>query len=245
MAKKNVSHRRAERGRRIANNRSEAVGAEFSTFALEEEADSRVLRSSLWLAAGVHLILLLINFPSFQSEVRAVPEKEKTIFVIQEHRWEEPKVPKTTIPPKMIKRMPVPDQTPHEPEPIRLEEPRTDFDLPEVDPDYFVIPSAPPAPPEEGPIFVVGEVTKPVKTHAPQPAYTEIARKARIQGLVIVQAIIDKGGEVTNVKVIKGLPMGLTEAAVNAIKEWKFKPATLRGKPVDVYYNLTVNFKLM
>ena len=59
-----------------------------------------------------------------------------------------------------------------------------------------------------------------------------------------MQAIIDKAGMVTNVKVLKGLPMGLSEEAVKAIKSWKFKPATLNGKPVDVYYNLTVNFRL-
>ncbi len=238
MAKKNISHDLTSKAR------TEAAGAEFSTFALEEEADNRILRSSLWVATGVHLILLLINFPTFQSEVRAIPENDKKVFVIQEQRWKEPEVPKTTIPPKMVKRTPVPDQTPHDPEPIRLEEPQAEINLPEVDHDYIIIPDAPPPPEPEGPIIVTGEVTKPVKTYAPQPAYTEIARKTRTQGLVIVQAIIDKRGEVTNVKVLKGLSMGLTEEAVKAIKQWKFKPATLRGKPVDVYFNLTVNFKL-
>ena len=57
MAKKNISHRRT------ANDLSEAAGAEFSTFALEDEADGKILRSSLWIAAGLHFILLLINFP--------------------------------------------------------------------------------------------------------------------------------------------------------------------------------------
>ena len=46
------------------------------------------------------------------------------------------------------------------------------------------------------------------------------------------------------VKVLKGLPMGLDQAAAEAVKKWRFKPATLNGKPVDVYYNLTVNFTL-
>ena len=44
--------------------------------------------------------------------------------------------------------------------------------------------------------------------------------------------------------VLKGLPMGLSEAAEEAVKRWKFKPATLNGKPVSVYFNLTVNFQL-
>ena len=77
------------------------------------------------------------------------------------------------------------------------------------------------------------------------PATTpEIARKARIQGVVIVEAIIDKEGNVTNVKILKGLPMGLDSAASDAVSKWKFRPATLNGKPVAVIYNLTVNFRL-
>jgi protein TonB len=62
--------------------------------------------------------------------------------------------------------------------------------------------------------------------------------------VVIVEAIIDKNGNVTNVRVLKPLPMGLDQAAVDAVENWKFKPATLNGKPVDVFYNLTVNFRL-
>ncbi|MCB1101000.1 MAG: energy transducer TonB [Kiritimatiellae bacterium] len=56
--------------------------------------------------------------------------------------------------------------------------------------------------------------------------------------------MIDKGGNVTDAKVLKGLPMGLDEKAIEAIKTWTFKPATLHGNPVSVYYNLTVNFRL-
>ena len=60
----------------------------------------------------------------------------------------------------------------------------------------------------------------------------------------IVEAIIDTGGNVTNVRVLKGLPMGLDRAAVEAVQRWKFKPAMLEGRPVKVYYVLTVNFQV-
>ena len=55
---------------------------------------------------------------------------------------------------------------------------------------------------------------------------------------------IAKGGSVRDVQVLKGLPFGLDQAAVEAVKKWKFKPGTLNGQPVDVIFNLTVNFKL-
>ncbi len=227
------------------NSRVNLAANEFSTFALEDAEDNRVLKSSLWVAIGFHVLFLMINFPEFQSEAIAEPEKKQTWRVLPTPRFTPPVVPKTPIPPKRVKKVPMPDPTPHDPEPIRLEETQAEVQLPEVDEDFFLITDAPPAPPEpQGPIIVAGEVTKPVKIHAPQPQYTEIARKARIQGIVIVQAVIDKKGDVTDVKVLKQLPLGLTEASVEAIQQWKFKPATLRGKPVDVYYNLTVSFYL-
>lgn len=98
---------------------------------------------------------------------------------------------------------------------------------------------------EAGPPYRVGgEVTRPEKVSGDPPAYTEIARKARIMGVVIVEVIIDEQGNVLSPKVLKGLPMGLDKQAVDAVQTWKFKPATLRGKAVPVYYVLTINFQL-
>jgi protein TonB len=77
-----------------------------------------------------------------------------------------------------------------------------------------------------------------------EPNYTDVARKAHVSGIVIVEAIIDEHGNVDHVKVIKGLPMGLSEEAVTAVKKWKFRPGTLNGEPVPVIFNLTVNFTL-
>jgi protein TonB len=220
------------------------AGAEYSTFALEDAEDKKVMRWATGIAAIFHVILLLINFPSVTYQPQEAAKKKK-IYVVQQVRFQPPPPKqKQEIPKPKAKKVPIPDPTPDEPEPIRIDEPEPEIELPEVDDVVFGIPDAPPVAEPEGPIHVGGDVQKPEKINAPQPQYTEIARKARIQGVVIVQAIINKQGDVENVKVLKGLPMGLSEEAVKAIKKWRFKPATLNGKPVDVYYNLTVNFRL-
>lgn len=98
--------------------------------------------------------------------------------------------------------------------------------------------------PDAGPYRVGGNVLRPEKISGAPPVYTEMARKARIMGVVIIEVVIDEEGDVTQTKVLKGLPMGLDKAAVDAVETWKFKPATLEGRPVPVYYVLTVNFQL-
>jgi periplasmic protein TonB len=217
---------------------------DLQTFALEYEQDSRTLRYALVVAVVFHLILLAVNLPEMTHNVSGDQKKPK-IYVVQQVRFKQPP-PKQEqqIPERKKTKVPIPDPTPDEPEPIRLpEEEQPDIEIPDSD-IFFDIPAAPPSVEPDGPIIVAGDVVPPEKIEAPQPVYTETARKARIQGVVIVQAIIDKSGVVTNVKVLKGLPMGLEQSAVDAVKRWKFKPATLNGKPVAVYYNLTVNFRI-
>jgi TonB family protein len=224
--------------------RPELGGGAFTTFAYEEEEDNRKLKWALVIAAVLHGILFLVKLPDIAAAAFKAPEKPK-VYVVQQVRFKPPppQQQEELLKPR-AKKVPIPDPTPDEPEPIRIvEEVQQDLDIP-VDDAIFGIPEGPPAVEPDGPILVGGDVKPPERVYAPQPTYTEIARKARIQGVVIVQAIIDREGNVTNVKVLKGLPMGLEEAAVEAMKQWKFKPATLNGRPVTVYYNLTVNFKL-
>lgn len=94
------------------------------------------------------------------------------------------------------------------------------------------------------PVRVGGDVKPPVAITKVEPDYTELARKARVQGIVILEAIIDTNGNVTDVRVLKPLPMGLDQAAMDAVRKWKFRPGTLGGRPVPVIFNLTVNFRL-
>lgn len=113
-------------------------------------------------------------------------------------------------------------------------------------PEAPVVPEPPPPPPPvpDAPLRVGGDVKAPVAIERGDANYTETARRAKITGVVVVEAIIDKQGNVDHVKVIKGLPMGLSEEAATAVRKWKFRPGTMNGEPVATIFNLTVNFKL-
>jgi len=76
-----------------------------------------------------------------------------------------------------------------------------------------------------------------------QPVYPAIAKNARIQGSVVLQAIISKTGVVENLRAISGHPM-LIPSAVEAVKQWRYKPYYLNGEPVEVETTVTVNFTL-
>jgi TonB family protein len=76
-----------------------------------------------------------------------------------------------------------------------------------------------------------------------QPNYPAQARQLRIQGAVQLQATIAKSGDITSVKVLNGEP-ALARAAVDAVRQWKYKPYYLNGEPVDIQTQITINFKL-
>jgi protein TonB len=79
--------------------------------------------------------------------------------------------------------------------------------------------------------------------HQVKPSYPPLARQARIQGTVVLQAVIGKDGTIQNLKVVSGHPM-LAPAALEAVKQWKYKPYFLNGEPVEVDTTINVNFTL-
>jgi TonB family protein len=86
--------------------------------------------------------------------------------------------------------------------------------------------------------------TQPEELSRGIPRYPAIARSAGVGGAVVIRGVVRKDGSIDNVEVIKDLPYGLGEAAKEAVERWRFRPATYRGEPIDVYYTVTVNFRL-
>lgn len=86
--------------------------------------------------------------------------------------------------------------------------------------------------------------TKPEFISGNEPKYTDAAREAKIEGTVILAVSINEKGKVKAVKVKSPLDKGLDRNAINAVKRWKFKPATMDGKPVPSDMNVSVDFRL-
>jgi protein TonB len=86
-------------------------------------------------------------------------------------------------------------------------------------------------------------VSQGLLVHKVTPQYPPLAKQARIQGVVVLQALIGKDGSIQNLHVVSGHPM-LTNAALEAVKEWKYKPYYLNGEPVEVETTINVNFSL-
>ena len=91
---------------------------------------------------------------------------------------------------------------------------------------------------------VGGGVSPPTILSRIEPVYSEEARKAKYQGVVVLSAIVRKDGSIEIVKVIRSLGLGLDENAIAALKRWRFRPGMKGGKPVDVALNIEVNFSL-
>jgi len=105
------------------------------------------------------------------------------------------------------------------------------------------LPEAPPPAPELAPLRVGGGIQEPRKLKAVPPIYPGAAREARLEGVVILECLISPQGKVTEVKVLRGLPL-LEEAAVDAVKQWVYTPTLMDGVPVPVLMTVTVRFDL-
>ncbi len=91
---------------------------------------------------------------------------------------------------------------------------------------------------------VGGGVSAPRATFAPDPEYSEEARKAKYQGTVVLWVVVGPDGKPHDIRVQRTLGMGLDEKAIEAVRQWKFEPAKKDGQPVAVQINVEVNFRL-
>ena len=88
------------------------------------------------------------------------------------------------------------------------------------------------------------QIKAPRVLYQPLPSYTQEAREAKVEGIVLLQGIVRKNGRITDLKVLQGIGYGLDQRAINTISnEWRFEPGTKDGEPVDVQVNMEVSFR--
>ncbi len=105
-------------------------------------------------------------------------------------------------------------------------------------------PPKPPDPPKpEPPTRLPPSVRQPVKIADVLPIYPDGAKNARVQGVVILEAVISSDGRVQDVKVLRSIPL-LDRAAMDAVRQWRYTPTLLNGVPVSVIITVTLNFTL-
>ena len=96
---------------------------------------------------------------------------------------------------------------------------------------------------EPAPVRAIGEVKAPQLARRVEPDYPELAQKARIEGVVVLEATTDVYGRVTGVRVLRSIPL-LDEAAVAAVRQWVYEPLMINGRPRPVTFTVTVRFVL-
>ncbi|HSF18254.1 MAG TPA: TonB family protein [Vicinamibacteria bacterium] len=235
---------------------------------LVESSSSGISRRSVkikLLSAGIEaaVIIALIVIPLLATDSLPIPANTVITFMA-------PSVPPPPPPPPPPASAPAPArETPAKtvtaPRPI----PTTDFLAPVELPDEIIteaetetglllagtesegvpggaldgvvggIPGAPAA----EPIRVGGEIAPPKKLKDVRPEYPTTARAARVEGVVILEAVIDSRGVVTDVRVLQSVPL-LDEAAVEAVKQWRYEATRLNGISVPVVMTVTLNFGL-
>ncbi len=214
--------------------------------ALSRKGENRLLGIGFVVAVVLHIGVMFVRFPDMST---LLPEKkQQTYVVVSKYVPPPPKVKKRqVVQQKLTRKVPIPDPTPDEPEPIREPEPEED---PEPIPDdvEFII-GVPEPPPPSGPVLAgVNNVSNPVLIESTkvEPEYPELARVARVDGQVILQAIVKKDGSVGDISVIRvNRPnLGFETSAISAVIQWRYEPAMQNGKPVEVYFTVIVEFSL-
>ena len=109
--------------------------------------------------------------------------------------------------------------------------------------DSVIADPFPPPPPPPPPVRVGGNIRPPQKITDVAPVYPAIARAARVEGIVILEAVIREDGGVRDVRVLRSIQL-LDAAAVEAVRQWRFTPTLLNGEPVPVVMTITVAFRL-
>lgn len=204
----------------------------------EPEADLRS-RYPRWfelalIIALIFTIGIFYAFKKFESSIKLEKVIDQNIETIEIPPTQQIQKP----PPPARPKIPLQSEDEELPEDLTIDEQMFEFDKPTEE--------LPPPPPEEEedpivPFYALSE--KPVEVKRVEPVYPELARKAQIEGTVVVKVLVNTQGDVEKVEILKSHPL-LDDAAIAAARQFKFKPGKQRDKYVKVWVSIPFNFKL-
>jgi TonB family protein len=201
--------------------------------------------------AALYLVLLLVWLPGFSfgdglvfvADNQPKPQRRKVLKPPAEKPLEMVRTKE-----RQARKVPMPDLTPEAPEPVVVKEVMPDPNP--IDSEDWEI-GIPDAPPERSAaqIAMVGAagVEPPVFTKRVPPEYPQKGVEIRLQGYVILQAILRKSGAIDDIQVLRGLgqgKFGFEDEAIASLQQWQFLPGKVNGRPADVRMNLRVDFIL-
>jgi protein TonB len=208
----------------VTEERARRDFAEAERLIARDRAERRIIGRAFAAAVVLHATVLVARMPNFGPDPVRVDAPIQQQMQVQFLSPPAPK-PAPKPPEPKAKKIPRPDPTPDEPEPE-------------------VAPQPPPAPPADAPAVQPGPIRVapgqgPGLIKKVEPRYPPIAQAARLEGTVVIDAIILKDGSVSDVKVLKSSNPMFEQACIEAVKQWRFTPGSQ-----DVILTVTVNFTL-
>lgn len=217
--------------------------------------DQSLLMKAFLGAILVHVLAMLITLP----RIKDVPTPDEVHHVIFVRKYIPPPPPiegrqvvrGVKARKKTTRIIPIPDPTPEDLEPIREPQPEFFAGDPLTPGDVEFLIGEPEGPPSGGGYATpglagVGGITVPKLIERVRPEYPEMARRAKLESRVFLKAVILADGTVGEIEIVRcDRPyMGFEEAAISAVRQWVYEPATLDGRPVDVYFTVIVEFTI-
>ena len=222
-------------------------GDELIRLHIAERGEARRFKKAAVAAILAHFVLFALVIPVSSRTILPVGQNRAT--VIKRYKPPDPKRPEKPVRRGRVRAVPIPDPTPSGPEPIVLDDPANlQMEFAPVNTDWVTyLPEDAPVPDDLSGAYEMGTVglAPPEVLHRVQPKYDRSSARRGVQGAVDIEVVIDESGAIGFARIINGLSDAeLDRLALEAVRQWRFRPATLGNDPVAVRAVVTVNFRI-
>ena len=221
-------------------------GDELIRLRVAERGESRRFKLAAIGAMLSHFVLFLVVIPMDTRTILPIVNNRAT--VIKRYKPPDPQRPDKPVRRGRVRAVPIPDPTPGGPEPIVVDTEENLLEFAPVNTDWVTyLPEDAPVPDDLNGAYEMGTVglTPPEVLHRVQPKYDSSSARRGVQGAVDIEVVIDERGTIGFARIINGLSdEELDRLALEAVRQWRFRPATLGNDPVAVRAVVTVNFRI-